>query len=406
MGAFRGADRVMSKGGRLSPRFAFMTDICMTFRLFCRRAALAVAFLGLAPPAFAQAPGGPPPAVTVAKPVVRDITEYDDFTGRYDAVESVEIRSRVSGYLDKVSFQEGSLIKKGDVLVVIDRRPYKAALDQAQATQVSAQAKLGFAQADIERAEALRRSGNIAEQLVDQRRQAFLSAKADLDNADAAVRNAQLNYDFTEIRSPVAGRIGRKLVTEGNLVNANETLLTTIVSVDPIYFNFDIDERSYLAYQRMVVSERAAGREVSNSAFVGVTDERDPKRKAALNFLDNRIDPATGTIRARAVVPNPDGFLVPGLFGTIKVVGSPQHRGVLVPDEAIATDQDRRIVYVVAEDGTVSPRVVKPGPKIDGYRLIRDGLKGDESVVVAGLQRVRPGAKVTPQMKELPPTRS
>lgn len=363
---------------------------------------------GLAAPALllAQAPGGPPPVVTVAKPVVRDVVEYDDFTGRFDAVDAVDIRSRVSGYLERVTFLEGSLVKNGDLLAVIDRRPYKAALDQAQAILVSSQAKLGFAQGDAERAEALRRNGNIAEQSVDQRRQAFLSAKADLDNAEAAVRSARLNYDFTEIKAPIAGRIGRKLVTEGNLVNANDTLLTTIVSVDPIYFNFDIDERSFLAYQRMVVAEKAAGREVSREALVGVTDERDPTRKATLDFLDNRIDGATGTIRARAVVPNPDGFLLPGLFGTIKIVGSPVHRGVLIPDEAIATDQDRRIVYVVADDGAVSPRVIRPGPKIDGYRLVRSGLEGDESIVIAGLQRIRPGIKVAPQMKELPPSRS
>jgi multidrug efflux system membrane fusion protein len=377
----------------------------MTFRILISAAAIAVTLTGLSPVAEAQAPGGPPPPVTVAKPVVRDVTEYDDFTGRYDAVDSVEIRARVSGYLEKVSFQEGALVKKGDLLGVIDRRPYKAALDQAQATQVSNQAKLTFAQADTERAESLRRSGNIAEQLVDQRRQAFLSAKADLDNADAALRNAQLNYEFTEIRAPISGKIGRRLVTEGNLVNANETLLSTIVSVDPIYMYFDIDERSYLAYQRVMVSEKAAGRDVSNGAFVGVTDEREPTRKATMNFLDNRVDQASGTIRARALVPNPDGFLVPGLFGTIKIVGSPLHRGVLIPDEAIATDQDRRIVYVVGEDNSVQATPIRPGPKIDGYRLVRSGLKGDETIVIAGLQRVRPGAKVTPQMKELPPTR-
>jgi multidrug efflux system membrane fusion protein len=377
----------------------------MKFRIPTSAAAIAVAFSVLASGAQAQAPGGPPPPVTVAKPVVRDITEYDDFTGRYDAVESVEIRARVSGYLDKVSFQEGALVKKGDLLGIIDRRPYKAALDQAQATQVSNQAKLAFTQADTERADALRKSGNIAEQLVDQRRQSFLSAKADLDNSEAVLRNAQLNYEFTEIRAPISGKIGRRLVTEGNLVNANDTLLTTIVSVDPIYMYFDIDERSYLAYQRVMLSEKAAGRDISNGAFVGVTDEREPTRKATLNFLDNRVDAASGTIRARALVPNADGFLVPGLFGTIKIVGSPLHRGVLIPDEAIATDQDRRIVYVVADDGTVQATAIRPGPKIDGYRLVRSGLQGTETIVIAGLQRVRPGAKVTPQMKELPPTR-
>jgi RND family efflux transporter MFP subunit len=265
---------------------------------------------------------------------------------------------------------------------------------------------LQFAQADLDRAESLRRTGNIAEQLVDQRRQAFLSARADLDNAEAALRNAQLNYDFTEIRAPMAGKISRRLISEGNLVAANETLLTSIVSLDPIYFYFDVDERSFLAYTRAIQADRQAGRDVGYGAKVGASDEKEPSRTARLDFVDNRLDQATGTIRARAVVENKDGFLTPGLFGTIRVASSTPQRGVLVPDEALATDQDRRIVWVVAEDGSVSSRVVQPGPKIDGYRLVRSGLKGDEAIVIAGLQRVRPGAKVNAQMQELPPTRS
>jgi RND family efflux transporter MFP subunit len=365
----------------------------------------AAAWVAGAVTAQAQAPGGPPPPVTVAKPVVKEVVEYDDFTGRFEATDSVEIRARVSGYLDSVAFQDGAIVKKGDPLVVIDRRPYKAALDQAQASVVSAQARLNFAQADLERAQSLQRTGNIAEQLVDQRRQAFITARAEMDNAEAALRNAQLNYDFTDIRAPIAGRIGRKLVTEGNLVNANETLLTTIISLDPIYFYFDVDERSFLAYSRAQAQAKAAGRTITDGARVGLTDEREQKRPARIDFIDNRVDQASGTIRLRAVVENKDLFLVPGLFGTIAVTGSPPHRGVLIPDEAIAADQDRRIVWTVADDGSVSSKVVRPGPKIDGYRLIRSGLTGDETFVINGLQRVRPGAKVTPQRQDLPPVR-
>jgi RND family efflux transporter MFP subunit len=365
----------------------------------------AVAWIAGALAAEAQAPGGPPPPVTVAKPIVKDIVEYDDFTGRFEATESVEIRARVSGYLASIAFQDGAVVAKGDPLVVIDRRPYKAALDQAQASVVSAQARLNFAQADLERAQSLQRTGNIAEQLVDQRRQAFITARADMDNAEAALRNAQLNYDFTDIRAPIAGRIGRKLVTEGNLVNANETLLTTIVSLDPIHFYFDVDERSFLAYSRMQAEAKSAGKTITDGARVGLTDEREAKRPARIDFVDNRVDQASGTIRLRAVLDNKDFFLLPGLFGTIAVTGSPAHRGVLIPDEAIAADQDRRIVWAVADDGSVSSKVVRPGPKIDGYRLIRSGLTGDESIVINGLQRVRPGAKVTPQREELPPVR-
>ena len=356
--------------------------------------------------AHAQAPGGPPPAVTVAKPIVKDVVEYDDFTGRFEAVDNLEIRARVSGYLEKVSFTDGAIVKKGDILFTIDRRPYRATLDQAKASVESARAKLTFAQADLERGQSLQKTGNIADQLVDQRRQSFASARADLDSADAAVRSAQLNYDFTEIRSPLPGRIGRKLISEGNIVNANDTLLSTIVSLDPIYFYFDVDERSYLAYARSVAAEKKAGRDAAYGALVGLTDEAEPKRSARLDFIDNRLDQASGTVRARAVVPNADLFLLPGLFGRIRIGNATPHRGVLVPDEAIATDQDRRLVWTVAEDGTVSSRVVKPGPRIDGYRLIRDGLTGDETIVVVGLQRVRAGAKVTPQRQDLPPSRS
>ncbi|NNM71885.1 efflux RND transporter periplasmic adaptor subunit [Enterovirga aerilata] len=368
-------------------------------------ALVAAAWLAAGFGAQAQMPGGPPPPVTVAKPVVKEVVEYDDFTGRFDATDFVEIRARVSGYLEKVGFQDGAIVKKGDPLFVIDRRPYKAALDQAQASVVSAQARLNFAQADLERAQALQRSGNIAEQLVDQRRQAFITARAEMDNAEAALRNAQLNYDFTDIRAPISGRIGRKLVTEGNLVNANETLLTTIVSLDPIYFYFDVDERSFLAYSRMHVQAKAAGHTVTDGARVRLTDEREQNRPARIDFVDNRVDQASGTIRLRAIVENKDLFLLPGLFGTIQVAGSPPHRGVLVPDEAIATDQDRRLVWTVEDDGAVTAKVVRPGPKIDGYRLIRSGLTGDETIVINGLQRVRPGAKVTPQRQELPPVR-
>lgn len=372
-----------------------------------RRFLLAFAALAcLAAPVVAQAPGGPPPPVSVAKPVVKDVVEYDDFIGRFDAVDNVEIRARVSGYLDKVAFTDGAIVKKDDSLFVIDRRPYRAALDQARANVASAQARLTFAQSDFERAQSLQKTGNIAEQLVDQRRQNFVSGRADLDNAQAGLRNAQLNYDFTDIRAPLNGRIGRKLISEGNIVNANDTLLTTIVSLDPIYFYFDVDERSYLAYSRNLLMERQAGHDTTYTALIGLTDEREAKRPAQLDFLDNRLDQASGTIRVRAVVPNADQFLVPGLFGRIRIAGSRPNRGVLVPDEAVATDQDRRLVWTVAEDGSVSPKVVRLGPKIDGYRLIRSGLTGDETIVVSGLQRVRAGAKVTPQRQDLPAVRT
>ena len=355
----------------------------------------------------AQAPPSTPPAVTVAKPIVKEVVERDDYVGRFEAVDAVEIRARVSGYLQTVSFRDGAIVKLGDPLFTIDKRPYQAALDQAEAAVTSAQARVAFAQSDYERAAALGRTGNITEQLLEQRRNTLETARGDLLGAQAAARTARLNLGFTEIHAPMAGRIGRKLISEGNLVTADQTLLTTIVSLDPIYFYFDVDERSFLAYQRTLqIGTVSDANQNRLPVRVGLTDEKGFNRKGVLDFLDNRVDQATGTMRARASIENKDLFIRPGLFGTIEVPGSPSHRGVLIPDEAIGTDQDRRIVWVVAEDGTVTPRVVRPGPRIDGYRLIREGLKGDETIVISGLQRVRPGAKVTPQAQELPPVRS
>ncbi|HEX8164511.1 MAG TPA: efflux RND transporter periplasmic adaptor subunit [Beijerinckiaceae bacterium] len=383
-------------------------------------AAAALAFLAFSGAAIAQAPPNmPPPPVTVAKPVVKEVVEYDDYTGRFEAAEAVDVRSRVSGYLEAVHFRDGSLVRKGDLLFTIDRRQYQAAVDQARAAVASARSRVAFAQADYERAQALGRTGNITEQVLEQRRQTLDIARADQQAAEAAVRTAELNLGFSEIRAPMGGKIGRKLISEGNLVTADQTLLTTIVSLDPIHFYFDVDERSYLSYMRNAISLNGAQPAQNGGApqpaanvgsrlgdvLVGVSDEREPKRKARLDFTENRLDQQTGTIRARAVVSNPDLFLTPGVFGTIRIPGSPRYQGVLVPDEAVATDQDRRFVWVVAEDGTAAQRTVRPGPRIDGYRLIREGLKGDETVVIAGLQRVRPGAKVTPQLKELPPSR-
>lgn len=359
----------------------------------------------LAGPALAQGPAAAPPSVTVAKPVMKDITEWDDFIGRFEAVDQVEIRARVSGYLDKVHFQDGALVKVGDRLFTIDQRPYRAALEQAEATVASAQVRVEFASNDLERAEALRRTGNIPEQVLDQRRSNYLTARADLDRAEAAARQARLDMEFTDIKAPIAGRISRRLVSEGNLVNANQSVLTNIVSLDPIQFYFDVDERSYLAYSRQREGGTRTSGAAPNRVELTLTDERAAKRTGRLDFVDNRLDAQSGTIRLRAVFDNKDLFLTPGLFGRISVLGSDPYRGILLPDEAVGSDQDRRVVFVVAEDNTVTMRPVRPGPRIDGYRVIREGLKGDETVVVNGIVRVRAGMKVAPQMTTLPPVR-
>ncbi|MGU3539480.1 efflux RND transporter periplasmic adaptor subunit [Methylobacterium sp. A54F] len=363
--------------------------------------------LALAGPAHAQAPGGPPPTVTVAKPVVKDIVERDAYTGRFDPIEFVEVRARVTGYLEKIAFQDGATVKKGDVLFIIDRRPYKAALDQAQATLTSAKARLNFSQTDLDRAQTLSRSGNISEQVTDQRRQASQTAQADVDSAEAQVRQAQLNYDFTEVKSPINGRISRRLVTEGNIVITDQTMLTTIVSLDPIYFGFTVDERSFLKYQGSLgigMGQTQAGKGVP--ILIALTGEEKPTRKGTLDFVDNRVDNATGTVLLRATVENPDGFIKPGLFGIVSLPATKPFQGILIPDDAVSANQDKRIVYVLGEGDTVSAREVKLGPKVDGYRVIREGLKGDETLVINGLSRIRPGAKVTPETKTLPPTRS
>lgn len=357
--------------------------------------------------ASAQAPGGPPPKVTVAKPVVREVVEQDQFTGRFDPIEFVEVRARVTGYIEKINFQDGATVKKGDVLFVIDRRPYKAALEQAQASLTSAKARLSFSQTDLERAQTLSKGGNISEQVTDQRRQASQTAQADVDSAEAALRNAQLNYDFSEVKSPIAGRISRRLVTEGNIVITDQTMLTTIVSLDPIYFGFTVDEKSFLKYQGSLgigMGETQRGKGVP--ILIALSGEAKPTRKGTLDFVDNRVDDATGTVLLRATVENADGFIKPGLFGTVSMPATKPARGILLPDEAVAANQDKRVVYVVAEDGAVAAKDVKLGPKVDGYRLIREGLKGDETVVVNGTSRVRPGAKVTPESTTLPERRT
>ncbi len=354
--------------------------------------------------ATANAP--PPPQVSVSKPVVKEFMEWDDFTGRFEAVDQVDVRARVSGYLQKIHFKEGSLIKEGDLLFTIDRRPFQAALSQADSSVNIAKTKLDFATQEFKRAEDLVKSGTVSISTLDERRQAYLSAQAELAGAESALRTARLNLDYTTIYSPISGRISRKNISVGNLVVANETVLTNIVSLDPIHFYFDVDERSYLAYARMArQGTRASGRITPHEVRVTLTDEREGTRTGKLDFVDNRIDSATGTMRGRAIFDNQDLILQPGLFGRLSLPGSPLYKGILIPDEAIGSDQNRRIVYVVGEDNVVAPKVIRPGPKIDGYRVVRNGLTGEETLVVGGLIRVRPGVKITPKPIELPLTR-
>ena len=367
---------------------------------------LAACFVIASGLSYAQAPSGsPPPEVGVAKPIKRTIVENEEFTGRFDAAQTVEVRARVNGYLEKVAFTDGAIVKANDLLFTIDKRTYQAALAQAQASVNSAQSSLDFTKADLERASALGKTGNITEQAIGQRRQAEETASANVRGAQAALDAAKLNMEFTDVRAPIAGRISRRLITEGNLVTADSTLLTTIVSIDPIYFYFDVDERTYLEFKRTQIGKGPAAKSDLVAVMVQLTDEKQPTHAGAIDFTDNRIDAATGTIRLRAIMPNKEQLFTPGLFGKIYMPGSDPYMGVLIPDEAILADLDRRIVLTVADDGSVASKTIRPGPKIDGYRVIREGLSGDETIVVAGLQRAKPGQKVTPKLQDLPPKR-
>lgn len=346
-----------------------------------------------------------PPAVTAAKPVVRDIVEDDAFVGRFEAVDEVAVRARVGGYLQEVHFTDGAIVKQGDLLFTIDQRPFQAAHESAKSRVDVATSLLDFTKLQLQRAEELANSGNLSTATLDDRRREYLAAEAGFQGATADLRTASLDLEFTEIKAPLSGRIDRRLVSVGNLVQPDATLLTTIVATNPIDFYFDVDERLYLAYAQDArqrggaLQEGAGGLDVT----VRIADRNNAAFTGKLDFAENRIDAATGTVRVRARFDNPDGVLQPGMFGRINVPGSLPYRGVMLPDEAIGADQDRRIVYVVDGEGNVSAKPVRPGPRNHGYRVIREGLSGDETVVINGLMRVRPGVKVKAEIVTLPP---
>lgn len=351
----------------------------------------------------ALAQQGPPP-VTAAKPVVKTIVEDDEFVGRFGASAEVDVRARVSGFLDQVHFTDGSLVEEDQLLFTIDQRQFRTALRQAQAQIDIAEATSAFTTEQLERAESLIGNGTIPQSVVDERREAFLSAQGALEQARAALELAELDLEYSEIRAPMAGRIDQSLLDPGNLVTANETLLTSIVATDPIYFFFDIDERFFLAYARDARERGSMLQEGANGLEVRVTlsDRRTPPQSGYLDFSENRIDEETGTMRVRAVLDNPDEVLTPGLFGRVNVPGSLPYEGVLIPDEAIVSDQNRRLVMSLDDEGNVTPIPIRPGPGIDGYRVVRDGLDGSETIVIEGLIRARPGSVVAPEIVELP----
>jgi RND family efflux transporter MFP subunit len=340
----------------------------------------------------------PPPQVNVAQALARQVTESDEFTGRFEAVERVEVRPRVSGYIASVNFTEGSEVSKGDVLFVIDPRPYEAERNRARAQLAQARSQLELAKSQRDRATALLGKHAISQEEFDTRTAGNEQAEANVAAAQAALDSAALNLGFTRILAPISGRISRALVTSGNLVGAGQTLLTTLVSLDPIYVSFDGDEQAYLKYLKAAhaASERDA-QAVRNPVRVGLADESGYPHEGVLVFMDNAIDPATGTIRSRARLENHDRLFTPGLFARIRLLGSAQHEAVLIQDSAVGTDQSERYVLVVSRDNKVAYRPVKLGPVVDGLRVVAEGLAPGETIVVNGLQRVRPGAQVSPQ---------
>ncbi|QDU52692.1 efflux RND transporter periplasmic adaptor subunit [Gimesia panareensis] len=384
-------------------------------------------------------PPRPAPTVTIAKPVVKQIVEWDAYTGRLEAIDFVEVRARVSGYLKSTHFDEGQVVTKGDLLFVIDPRPFEAELSLAQATlsqsnsqlvqaraqleeanaqKEQTQAQLGLAMAQVRRARSLKSKNVTTQDELDQLEAAYLQAKADVEasqagisSAKAAIETAQavieaskaqvetaeLNLDYTRIYAPVTGRISKKQVTEGNLVSggtSTSTMLTTITSVAPIYCNFDANEQEVLKYTRLAQNgKRASSRVAKNPVFLGLVDEKGFPHKGHMDFVDNRFDVDTASMRARCIFPNKDHTLVPGMFARIRIPGSAAYNAVLIPDSAVGTDQSSQFVYVVV-DNKVERRVIEPGPIVDGLRVVREGLKGDEQLIIAGLLLVRPEMEV------------
>jgi len=354
----------------------------------------------------AAPPAAPP--VTVAKPVIKTLREWRDFTGQFEAQESVEIRARVSGYLESVNFTDGQLVKKGDLLFIIEPRPYDIALDSAKAQLDQAEAQLQLAKVQLERTAQLRKNDYASQQTYDERAAEVKGAAASRDNALAAVHQAELNLDYTRVLAPVSGRVGRHEVSIGNLVmggTGETTLLTTIVSLDPIWLMFNVSEGDGMTYKRLIQKgEVESVRDNSVKVEGQLMDEADWPLKGAIDFVDNQYSRSSGTIRVRASFPNPKLFITPGQFGRVRVPMSQEKPTMLVPDSAVVTDQSVKMLFTVTEDGTVVPKPVELGSVADdGLRIVKSGITADDEIIINGLLRARPGQKVTPEQGEVKP---
>jgi multidrug efflux system membrane fusion protein len=371
---------------------------------------LALTLSGCGDKAQQPAAAAPAPPVTVAQPVKRTVTDWDEFTGRFEAVEEVQIRARVGGFVTNVEFKDGDMVHAGDLLYLIDSRPFEAVAEQADGQLSDARAKVELAKRDLERGLTLVETSAVSEQVVDQRRQTLQAAHAAETVAEGTLKAAQLNIEFSHVMAPITGRVSRHLVSVGNLVQGSEggaTLLTSIVSLDPIYVYFDMDEATYVKNSRLwFEGKRPSSRESPNPVQVTLVGETKPAHDGKMDFVDNRLDLSTGTLRGRAIIPNKDLSILPGQFGRVRLIGSSPYDALLVPDAAIATDQSRKIVFVVKDDDTVEARPVTLGPLDEGLRVVRDGLKPEDRVIVDGLQRARVGAKVSPHTANAAPAGS
>ncbi len=341
----------------------------------------------------------PPPDVSVAAVVQKSVTEWDDYSGHIEAIESAEIRPRVSGHLRRVHYKEGGLVTKGQILFSIDDREYAAATEAARADSARAAARVALAKQELNRAEALIAARAVSQGELDTRRMEAQQADADLLAAKARQARAELDLGFTRVTAPFAGRAGAALMKPGNVVSQNETLLTTLVSVDPVYVSFTGDERAYLRYQELARNgTRQSSREARNPVLVGLANEVGFPHRGEMDFVDNALDPESGTIRARAVVPNPDGVFTPGLFARVRLLGGSQENALLIHEQAVLTDQDRRYVYVLGANASAERRDVTLGPTIETLRIVQTGLKPGDKVIVNGMRKIFfPGQPVKPR---------
>jgi multidrug efflux system membrane fusion protein len=348
-------------------------------------------------------PKAPAPAlveVSVAEVVCKQISDSDEFTGRLEAVDAVEVRPRVSGYLQSVHFKEGAIVRQGDLLFQIDPRPFQAEVDRLKGDLAQARAQLSRAQSDFQRAERLHNNDGMSAEEYDRRAAVRSEAEARIASTEGALRGAELNLEFTRVIAPISGRVGRAEITEGNLVEGGAGQikpLTTLVSLDPIYVYFDVDEQTYLKYARVTQSREASSHELRGAAHLGLADEDGFPHAGQVSFVDNQVSSSTGTIRLRATFANKNLALTPGLFARIRLQGSGAQSGCLARDEAVITDLNQKYVFVLGKNNTLEYRPVKLGPITDGLRVVRDGLHEGDVIVVSGLQRVRPGVAVTPK---------